>query len=236
MRFNQKIFGVIFFAALFFYSQMAFAQQAPDLKSEIFPKLRDRKCDTMSLDKCNCPDAKEIKGYIEGLIEAGVKKEDVIYKAAKKFSPSIILDSQLKAEIEKKLATEIGENRPQISLETETFDFGKVSKKQGPARKIIKLRNKGNQDLIVSEIKPSCSCTTVSLQVDKNKSSYFGQAGSGEGWQMVIGPNKEGELEIVFDAAHPTIKAGHVSRNIAITSNDPLYGQVVVRFEVQVTD
>ncbi len=236
MRFNQKMPGVAIFLILVLFFQIAFAQQTPDLKSEIFPKLRDRRCTTMSLDKCNCPDAKEMKAYIEALIEAGVNKDDIFYKVARKFSPSVILDSQQKAEIEKKLIAEIGMNRPQIFLETNSFNFGTVVKKKGAVRKIIKLRNNGNQDLVITDIKANCSCTTASLKVDKNKSSYFGQAGAGQGWQMVIAPDKEGELEIIFDATNPPLKSGNVARNLTITSNDPLYGQVVVQFEAKVSD
>ncbi len=236
MRLNSGMLsGGLFLIILAFCLQTAIAEQTMDPKSEIFPKLRDRRCTTMSLDKCDCPDAREIKSYIEALIETGVKKDEIFYKVAKKFSPVVILDSQQKAEIEKKLTAELGGNRPQISLETNSFNFGKVTKEQGAVRKIIKLRNNGNQDLVITDIKPSCSCTTVVLQVDKNKSSYFGQAGAGKGWQMVIGPNKEGELEIVFDAFNPPLNAGIAKRNITITSNDPLYGQIVVQFEADVS-
>lgn len=236
MRFNQKMLGFAFFLSSVIFPQITFAQQSPDLKAEIFPKLRDRRCATMSLDKCNCPDAKEIKAYIEALIETGVQKEEIFYKAAKKFSPIVILDSALKAEIEKKLSAELGENRPQISLELNSFDFGRASKKNGVVKKTIGIYNKGGKDLIITDIKVSCSCTTASLKVGKNISPAFGAAGAGAGWNMVIEPNKAGELEIVFDAANPSIKAGKVNRSLAISSNDPLYAQLLVQFEVLVSD
>jgi len=236
MRFNQKMFGVIFFLTLAFFSQSVFAQQAPDLKSEIFPKLRDRRCATMSLDKCNCPDAKEMKAYIEALIEAGVQKDEIFYKTARKFSPIVILDSNLKVKIEKKLLAEIGKDRPQIYLELSSFNFGQVSKKQGIAKRTIGIYNKGNKDLIITDLKASCSCTTASLKVGKNKGPAFGSAGAVAGWNMVIEPNKSGELEIDFDAANPAIKAGKISRNLVISSNDPLYAQLSIQFEAQVSE
>lgn len=237
MRLDYKIIGgFLFFLASMFFLKDTFAQQTLDLKSEIFPKLTDRRCMSMPLDKCSCPDAREMKAYIEALIETGAKKDDIFYKVAKKFSPLVILDKQLKAEMEKRVVREIGENRPQISLEVSFFDFGQVSKKQGSVKKTIAVYNKGTKDLIITDIKVSCSCTTVSLTVDKNKSPYFGMAGAGPGWQMVIEPDKTGELEVIFDAANSAVKIGKAARELSIISNDPLYSQVQLKLEAQVSE
>lgn len=235
MRFERKTAGLILsFVVLMFSSRITFAQQTPDLKAEIYTKLTDRRCQVMSLDKCECPDARELKAYIEALIETGAKKDDIFYKVAKKFGPVVILDKEMKTAMEKRLEAEIGKDRPQISLENSSFDFGQVSKKQGSVKKSILVYNKGNQDLIIKDIKASCGCTTVSLKVNNNISPYFGVSGAGPGWQMVIEPGKSAELEIVFDAAHPGMKEGKVRRIVAIMSNDPIFSLVEVKFEVQV--
>ncbi len=134
------------------------------------------------------------------------------------------------------LKAEIGKDRPQISLENSSFDFGLVSRKQGSVKKNILISNKGNQDLIVKDIKASCSCTTAALKADKNVSPYFGPAGAGPGWQMVIEPGKLAELEIIFDAANPAVKEGKVKRNISIVSNDPVFSIIEVKFEVQLSE
>lgn len=237
MCFERKTAGLILsFVVLMFSSRITFAQQAQNLKAEIYPKLTDRRCQVMALDKCNCPDARELKAYIEALIETGAKKEDIFYRVAKKFTPAVILDKELKTEMEKRLEAEIGKDRPQISLENSSFDFGPVSRKQGSVKKNILISNKGNQDLIVKDIKVSCSCTTAALKVDKNISPYFGPAGAGPGWQMVIEPGKLAELEIIFDAANPAVKEGKVKRNISIVSNDPVFSIIEVKFEVQLSE
>ena len=237
MRFEKKIAGLVLtvIVSMFFYG-ITFAQQTPDLKAEIYPKLTDRRCQIMSLDKCNCPDARELKAYIEALIETGANKDDIFYKAAKKFSPVVILDKEMKEAMEKRLEAEIGKDRPQISFDTISFDFGPVSRKQGSVKKNILVSNKGNQDLIIKDIKAGCSCTTAALKVDKNISPYFGNAGAGPGWQMVIEPGKSADLEIVFDAANPSVKPGNLKRDISIVSNDPIFPQGIVKFQVELTE
>jgi len=235
MKFSYKLGLFLFsFACMTFFSHIAGAQSADDLRKEIFPQLRDRRCSTMSLDKCNCPDAREMKAYIDALIESGIGKDEIFYKVAKKFSLITILDSQIKALVEKRLTGEIGDKRPQLSPEIPAFDFGKVSKKQGQLKKNIKIFNKGNSDLVIKNLKVSCSCVTVALRVDKNRSPYFASAGSQEGWQMSIEPGKSGELEITLDLTNPAIKSGKVIREIFITSNDPLYPESSVRLEAEV--
>lgn len=235
--YNKKLFTLFFTNILFiFLIAPGFAQNRADLKSEIYPKLKDRRCSNMTLDKCNCPDAREMKAYIEALIEAGMSKEEIFYRVGKKFSLNTILDKEMKAAAEKRLIKEAGKLRPEGVLEMQSFDFGQVNKKQGKITKNIKLYNKGNKDLIIKNIRASCSCTSVSLSVGDNKSSYFGSSGAENGWQMVIPAGKEGNLEIVLDVTHPAIKPGKVVREIFIESNDPLYPELSVTISAQVSE
>ncbi len=252
MQVYLRRYAVIFlFFCLIFFSHMGFAQTVNDFpakrdpavnlsiereKAEIYPKLRDKRCTTMTLDKCDCPDAREMKAYIEALIETGVNKDEIFYKVAKKFTLNTILDAQIKQDVEQRLVKEAGEKRPQIVLEAASFNFGKASKKQGKLTKNIKLFNRGNSDLAIKNIKVYCSCVTAALTVNKNKSPYFGTPGAPAGWQMVIGPHKSGELEIILDLGHASITIGKVIRDVLITSNDPLYPETSVRIEAEVND
>ncbi len=236
MRFYRKMCVIILsFFCLTFFSHIGLAQTAADLKAEIYPKLRDKRCTTMTLDKCDCPDAREMKAYIEALIETGTSKDEIFYKVAKKFTLNTILDEQIKQDVEKRLVKETGEKRPQIILEAASFNFGKASKKQGKLTKNIKLFNKGSADLAIKNIKVSCSCVTAALTVSKDKSPYFGTQGAPAGWQMLIGPGKSGQLEVVLDLAHPSITNGKVIRDVFISSNDPLYPETSVRIEAEVS-
>lgn len=223
-------------ALLFFFQAISvFAQDAETTKSGIYSKLKCCPC-KVSFDKCVCNEAKEIKAYVEALIENGVTQEDIFYKVAKKFSLNIIQDPEIKQAVEKKLIKETGQKRPQVILEPEDFNFGAVHKKQGKVSKIFKLQNKGNVDLIITNIRVSCSCVTASLKVASNRSPYFGIAGAGPGWQAVIKPQDSAELEVVLDLASPSMAVGKQARDIFIASNDPLYPEKALRVEAEVRD
>ncbi len=190
----------------------------------------------MTLDKCGCPDALQMKAYIDALIEMGLSKEDIFYKVAKKFSLNTIRDKQIKKEVEKRLIEEAGEKRPQIALEPLSFDFGKVSKKQGKISKIVKLFNKGNSNLIIKSIKTFCPCAFVSLKMNKYKSPYFGTEGSPPDWMIEIKPKETAELELTIDLPSPHIKPGKITREASIISNDPLYPELKVMVEAEVSE
>ena len=237
MRIYHRVFLIIlFFAYLPLSSQFVFAQNTDNLKLDIYSKLRDRRCTTMSLDKCDCPDAREMKAYIDALIETGVSKDEIFYKVAKKFSLNTILDKQIKAQVEARLIKEAGGKRPQIVLEPSSINLGQVSKKQGKIEKVFKLYNKGTAKLIITNIKVSCSCVTTSLTVGKNKSPYFGTQGAPSGWQAVIEPGQSGELEVIVDLSHPAIAIGKLIRDINITNNDIINPEVSVRIEGEVKE
>ncbi|MFH1678036.1 MAG: DUF1573 domain-containing protein [Candidatus Omnitrophota bacterium] len=227
---------ILFFVYLVTSSQFLYAQNIDGLKLEIYSKLRDRRCTTMTLEKCNCPDAREMKAYIDALIEAGINKDEIFYKVAKKFSPNTILDKQIKAQVEARLIKEAGGKRPQIVLEPSSINLGQVSKKQGKIEKVFKLYNKGTAKLIITNIKVSCSCVTTSLTVSKNKSPYFGTQGAPSGWQVVIEPGQSGELEVVVDLSHPAIAIGKLIRDINITNNDIINPEVTIRIKANIIE
>ena len=217
-------------------SAVSFAQNAVSPNAGIYAKFRDRRCSDMPLDQCDCPDAREMKAYIDALVEAGLKPDEIYYKVAKRYSLALVLDNQLKAQLEKRFAREAGPKRPQIVLETTSFNFGEVNKAQGNVRTIFKLRNKGNADLVITNLRASCVCTTISLTVDKQKSPYFDNKGAPKDWKMELKPNQAGELEMVLDLAHKAVKAGDLIREVMITSNDPLYPEVSAKVEAKVLE
>lgn len=219
------------FAFPIVFSQVIYAQNV--IKSDIYSKLNCCIC-KVPFDKCVCSEAKEMKAYIDALLESGMPEEEIFYKVAKKYSLNIILDEQIKSKIEERLIKEAGERYPRIVLEPVSFDFGRVSKKQGRISKIFKLSNTGNSDLILKNIKTYCPCALISLTVDRKKSPYFGTKGAPKGWRGKIKPGQSGELEVVLDLASPHVKSGKVIRDAAIISNDPVYPEVTIRIEADV--
>lgn len=224
---------VLSLAYLIFSCQIISAQNIDATRTDIYSKLKCCACN-LPFDKCVCPEAKEIKAYIESLLGNGADKEEIFYKVAKKFSLNAILDEKIKAEAERRLISEAGKIRPQIILEPAYFNFGRVSKKQGKISKNFKLYNKGNSNLIVTNLRVSCSCVTASLKIGKNKSPNFGILGADPGWQAVIEPKKSAELEVILDLMHPSMVVGKEIRDIFVSSNDPVYPQVTIRVEADV--
>lgn len=235
MRIHKIAVFLLLCGCLLFLSHSAiFAQEAKVSKSEIYSKLKCCACN-VSFAQCVCAEAKEMKAYIDALIETGLSKEEIFYKVAKKFSIKTILDEQIKAGVEKRLVKEMGEKRPQIILEPASFDFGRASKKQRRITKIFKLHNAGTTKLIITNVRVSCECVSVSLKVGKDKSPYFGVAGAKPGWQLVVEPKKSGELEVVLDLSHSSVPIGKVIRDIFVASNDPLYPESAIRVEAEIT-
>ncbi len=236
MRINHKVYLVILSSiCLAFFSQITFAQNAEGVKSEIYSKLKCCPC-RESFDKCTCPEAKEIKAYIDALLESGTSKDGVFYKVANKFSLKVIQDEQLSQSIERKLIQEAGKNRPQVFLEPVSFDFGRVNKKQGKISKVFKLSNKGTLPLIIKNIKTSCPCATASLKVNKKNTPYFATQGAPKDWQIEIKPGGSGELELMIDLKSEQVKSGKLIREAYVFSNDPIYPEVTVMVVAEVKD
>jgi len=236
MRINQRISLVILLAiCLTFLSQTIFAQNIKDLNSEIYSKLKCCKC-SVSFTTCTCQHAKEMKAYISSLIESNVPVDDIFYKVAKKFTLDTIIDKQVRDRIEKRIINESGGKRPQAVLESASFNLGTVSKKQGIISKTFKLYNKGNDVLVVKNLKTSCACVTAAVKIGKNKSAYFGTTGAPSDWQVQINPGKSADIEVAIDLKHHTVNIGRLIREIYISTNDLLNPEITIRLEVEVTD
>ncbi|PIP20355.1 MAG: hypothetical protein COX40_05210 [Candidatus Omnitrophica bacterium CG23_combo_of_CG06-09_8_20_14_all_40_11] len=90
--------------------------------------------------------------------------------------------------------------------------------------------------LIIRNLKTSCPCVTASLKLNKKKTPYFGTEGSPKNWQIEIKPQEFGELELRIDLASSHVKPGKLIREASIFSNDPVYPELNVTVEAQVTD
>lgn len=98
------------------------------------------------------------------------------------------------------LSFSIAYTQPQILIEgNDVYDWGKVNPKGKPLTAKVKIYNKGNEVLIISEVKPGCGCTTAPL--DKNN----------------IEPNGFATLSITLNINND----GPVTKSIRISSNDP---------------
>jgi len=88
-----------------FFPRITFAQNIGADKLEIYSVLKCCSCQEPFYN-CTCPEAIEMKAYIEALFSTGASKDDIFYKIAKKFSLETIQDEKLKQNIEKRLISE----------------------------------------------------------------------------------------------------------------------------------
>jgi len=50
--------------------------------------------------------------------------------------------------------------KPVISFEVKTYDFGKINEKDGSVTHVFDFSNKGDAPLVVNRVQASCGCTT----------------------------------------------------------------------------
>lgn len=91
--------------------------------------------------------------------------------------------------------------QPKIEIENDgTLDWGTVKAEDDPLKGKIKIFNKGDQNLEISEVKPGCGCTTAPLDKD------------------VIEPGGFATLDVTLKVGSHN---GPMTKSIMVTSNDP---------------
>jgi hypothetical protein len=91
-----------------------------------------------------------------------------------------------------------GAEGPKIQFETPVYDFGKV-KSGDPVKYTFIFTNGGDETLILTNVQPSCGCTTA-----------------GE-WTHQVEPGKTGNIPVQFNSANYN---GAVIKTVTVTSND----------------
>jgi len=110
---------------------------------------------------------------------------------------------------------------PKISVSEKRFDFGKISMSEGFANHEFEIKNDGDADLVLSNIKTSCICTTAILKVDGKESPKFGMHKNPVGWSEKIKPGQTATLAVVYDPnAHGPNATGPITRKITMITND----------------
>lgn len=94
-----------------------------------------------------------------------------------------------------------------------TQDWGKVTPKDSPLKTKVKLKNVGDELLIITNVKPSCGCTTAPLDKDKLK------------------PGEVATIDVSFNVGS---RAGVNSKTIRISTNDPANSTVIYRLSADV--
>lgn len=82
----------------------------------------------------------------------------------------------------------------------DTYDWGKVKPSQNPVKTTILVRNIGNEELNITQVRPGCGCTTAPLDKDKLK------------------PGDTARIKVELNLG---ATSGPLMKSITVTSNDP---------------
>ena len=109
-----------------------------------------------------------------------------------------------------------------LSAEEKEFNFGEISMANGNVKHEFKIKNAGNNPIVIEKIYTSCMCTTAALMTDSKQFGPYGMPGHGfiPKINAAIDPAKEATVEIVFNpAAHGPAGVGRIQRTITIENN-----------------
>lgn len=91
--------------------------------------------------------------------------------------------------------------QPKLEIDNDgTYDWGNVKSTESPLKAKIKLWNKGNETLIINNVKPGCGCTTAPLDQDHIEAGKFAT------------------LDVSLNIGS---HGGMLQKSITVTSNDP---------------
>ncbi len=98
-----------------------------------------------------------------------------------------------------------------ISFTETSFDFGKVSKKDGKVSHVFSFTNEGGRNLVITNARADCGCTRP--QYDDSP----------------VAPGKEGTLKVTFVPA----AKGHFTKKVTVTTNgNPRKVRLIIKGEV----
>jgi hypothetical protein len=92
--------------------------------------------------------------------------------------------------------------QPAIKFDSMTIDFGTIKEEDGKVTKKFEFTNTGNEDLILTGVKPSCGCTAA----DYTKTP--------------VSPGQKGFISATYN---PYNHPGSFNKNIKVTTNEPKF-------------
>lgn len=191
------------------------------------------------IDSDCCGASFERKNYANGLIDAGLSKEEIVMKMVQEYGVNSLIKKSDRDEVRDKLIKLAPKNRPQIVVEPAVVDLGNVSFTEGEVYAILPVRNMGIDDLVINGMDSSCGCTSAALIVDGVEGPRFYMAMQGAnpvGWSKELARGQEAQLKIYYNTTfHPDFR-GPAIRIISIFSNDPIYPTKEVRVELNQID
>ncbi|MBI2639487.1 MAG: DUF1573 domain-containing protein [Candidatus Sungbacteria bacterium] len=109
-----------------------------------------------------------------------------------------------------------------ISAEEKDFDFGTVSMAAGNVSHLFRIKNTGQESVVIEKMYTSCMCTSATLEVGGKVFGPYGMPGHGfsPSIKEAIASGAEAVVNVVFDpAAHGPAGIGRIHRAIIIENN-----------------
>jgi len=126
-----------------------------------------------------------------------------------------------------------------LTAENNDYDFGTISMANGNVSYKFKLKNEGNEKIIIKKVYTSCMCTTaVIIDESGKKLGDFGMPGHGDDSAKANIEIPVGEIfivEAIFDpAAHGQEGTGKVKRLVYFETNSKTKPKIQLEIEAEV--
>ncbi|MDP2684334.1 MAG: DUF1573 domain-containing protein [bacterium] len=209
----------------------------PVSAAEIYPHFVCSCCG-QPLDKESmcCGIAEDMISYIDTRVGEGLTNDEVILTTVKKYGLKSLSSDSEAEDIKKQLAQNAPEDRPEITLELSSYDFGDVSQALGVVNKSFTINNSGSDDLIINNLLSSCGCTSVALVIDGIEGPKFGMHNNPTDWSATIKPGESAELIIYYDPNVHKDFRGAATREVTIFSNDPINFETGIKIKLNQID
>ena len=106
-----------------------------------------------------------------------------------------------------------------MSVDTNIHDWGTIDYDAGIVSKTFSIKNTGNTNLQLYNVKTSCMCTTAQLRTSETTSRKFGMHARATD-VIEVKPGETADLLVEFDPAfHGPSGVGAITRTITINTN-----------------
>ncbi len=202
----------------------------PDL-SDIYAKFTCTACNGKSIAESDSITALGMREYIQQLSARGFSGNALFIEALKKFGLYSLSDSELRKSMKEMFNHSPPEDRPVISVSPMEVNLGNTTQAAGVILTMFIVKNMGKSDLIITDLKTSCSCLVASFVVDDRESPRLGRFSHSSGWSVTIKPGESARLWVYYDPRVNGWFTGHATRWVFITSNDPLNPVIQIKVE-----
>ena len=97
-------------------------------------------CCGQPIGDCSCGMASERRGFVTGLVSAGLSKLEIYLAYADQYGLDTFASQEVKKEVREYKLANAPEERPQIVLEPQKIDLGNVSSKEGKVETSITIK------------------------------------------------------------------------------------------------